>query len=712
MPLAAAAQTTLTGRVIGERGAPAAGVMVSLENTLDGTVTDSAGGFTLVTTETGPQTLVVGGGGIYEESRTRLTILPGAPPPRLDILLRKDPRSIETVTVTAGAFTASGDGEKTVLKPLDIVTTAGAQADVVRTFQLLPGVQQPANTPGLFVRGGDASEAAIVVDGLVVQNAFFAGPPGAATRSRFQPFAFKGYAFSSGGYSARYGQALSSVLELNTLDLPERSTVNLGANMAGVYASASRLWEEKAGVEVTASYNNLQPFYGIANTNFDFYDVPKGGTASAKWAWKPCKDGLLKVMGNWNRFSSGTGVPDPAQPGRQIRFGIRNTTGWGTASYRHTIGTKWTLFTALLYSANKDDNTFDGTTAGGDDRRAQLRAEARRQVTARLSILAGFEGNRFSYSRVFGKWNSTFTETQGALYGEARWSPTRSFSIVPGVRVERSGLLDQTTASPRIAAAIRAGKWGSVGLATGLFYQLPDVSYLLVGARPDQQRAVHAIANYTYSRADRTLRLEAYYKDYDALTRETQTTGMPFDPNPFRNPFGVAITATGYGYAQGAELFWRDRKTVKNTDYWISYSYIDTRRLYRNFPVEATPDFVADHNASFVGKYWIEKWQTNVNATYSFATGRPYYNPQNTEFLADRTPAFHNLAMTVNYLTSIGKWFTVVYAGVDNLTNRKNVFGYRYSADGQQRWAQVPALYRSYFVGINLSLTEFDKDEL
>lgn len=79
--------------------------------------------------------------------------------------------------------------------------------------------------------------------------------------------------------------------------------------------------------------------------------------------------------------------------------------------------------------------------------------------------------------------------------------------------------------------------------------------------------------------------------------------------------------------------------------------------------------------------------------------------------MADRTPDFHNLSLNINYLRTIGKWFTVIYAGVDNVTNSKNVFGYRYDAAGN-RYEMRPALYRSVFVGINFSLTAFDKDEL
>ncbi len=149
---------------------------------------------------------------------------------------------------------------------------------------------------------------------------------------------------------------------------------------------------------------------------------------------------------------------------------------------------------------------------------------------------------------------------------------------------------------------------------------------------------------------------------------------------------------------------------VMSFEEWLSY--INTKRLYKNFPAEATPDFISDHNLSLVTKYWIEKWSTMVSGTYSYASGKPYYNPANPVFLGDRTPDYHNLALQVSYLRSIGKWFTVFYLSVDNVMNRKNIFGYRYSADGQSRYPVQPAMFRTIFAGVNISLSKFDKDEL
>lgn len=700
--LSVKAQTTISGRVINTAGEPVAGANVYLLNTIDGGTSDSSGAFKFETEETGVQTIVA------EEIDHRDAGMPitiNGDITDIEIKMNRGPIRMKNVTVTAGSFEASGS-EATILNPLDIVTTAGAQADVVRAIQTLPGTQQQGNQTGLFVRGGDASETAVIIDGLVAQNAFLSTAPGVAARSRFGPFQFKGVSFSSGGYSARYGQALSSVLDLNSQDQPDESTINMGVNMAGVYASGSKLFN-KTSIEGSASYNNLSPFYGLANTNFDFYDIPEGGSASTKFTYKPNENGIFKAFVNYQQFSNGTRLPNPEDNTQTLDFGLKNRNVYGALSYKQTWKAKWGMYVAGMYSYNQDDITFNTTPVVNKDDRAQMRLEGKYYAGSKFNVLLGTEIQQFSYERAFGAFNTNFKETQLAGYVEAEYIPINWLALKPGVRYEYSQVIGQSAIAPRFAAAIRSGLHGQFSVASGMFYQLADPLYYTLGYRPEFQQSIHYIANYQYVNNDRTLRLETYYKDYQQLVRE-KLNGT-FDPNSFRVPVGT-VDNSGYGYAQGFEVFWRDKKSVKWGDYWVSYSYIDTRRLYKNYIDEAQPDFIATHNLNIVGKYYVSKWHTQFNATYSYASGRPYYDPANADFMGDRAPDFHNLSMTVNYLKSFGKWFSVIYAGVDNVTNNKNIFGYRF-ANGV-RTPIEPAIYRSVFVGVNFSLTAFDVDEL
>ena len=51
-----------------------------------------------------------------------------------------------------------------------------------------------------------------------------------------------------------------------------------------------------------------------------------------------------------------------------------------------------------------------------------------------------------------------------------------------------------------------------------------------------------------------------------------------------------------------ADVFWRDKKTFKHVDYWVSYSYLDTKRLYSRYLEEVMPTFAAKHTFVLVYK--------------------------------------------------------------------------------------------------------------
>ena len=77
-----------------------------------------------------------------------------------------------------------------------------------------------------------------------------------------------------------------------------------------------------------------------------------------------------------------------------------------------------------------------------------------------------------------------------------------------------------------------------------------------------------------YVKGKRTFRVETYYKSYSDLVKYP-------DDDP------IKLTNEGTGAAKGLELFWRDNGSINRLDYWISYSYLDTKRNYLDFPYEA-----------------------------------------------------------------------------------------------------------------------------
>ena len=86
---------------------------------------------------------------------------------------------------------------------------------------------------------------------------------------------------------------------------------------------------------------------------------------------------------------------------------------------------------------------------------------------------------------------------------------------------------------------------------------------------------------------------------------------------------------------------------------------------------------------------------------YSYTSGHLYYNPNNSNFLFERTPS-----LWVNYLTNIKGNFTVIYLSVGNVLGTERIFNYRYSTDGETRTSINPAANRMTLIGTYITISK------
>jgi len=219
------AQVKISGHVVESGGEAVPGVNVFLADTYDGASTDANGYFEFETQERGKRILAARFVG-YKEFIQEIEIQNENF--EFTIKLIETINELQAVTITAGAFTASDVARRTVFRALDIATTAGATADIAGALNTLPGTQKVGESGRLFVRGGDGNETRTFIDGLVVLDAYKPSAPNTPSRGRFLPFMFKGTSFSIGGYSAEYGQALSSALVLDSKDKAELTRTDFG----------------------------------------------------------------------------------------------------------------------------------------------------------------------------------------------------------------------------------------------------------------------------------------------------------------------------------------------------------------------------------------------------------------------------------------------------------------------------------------------------
>ncbi len=258
-------QSTINGIVTNQNGAAIVGANVYLEGTYDGSTTDDEGKFRFSTSETGSQTLIVS----YLSYETFTMLGDISLLKDLKIKLKDDVNTLDAVVLSAGTFQAGDNSKVNALKPLDVVTTASALGDFVGALQTLPGTATVAEDGRLFVRGGEAEETQIFIDGIRVFTPYSPTTNNTPTRGRYSPFLFDGITFSTGGYSAEYGQALSSVLLLNTIDEPDQEKTDIGIMTVGGTLGNTQKWA-KSSLSVNASYINLAPYLEVFKDRNDW----------------------------------------------------------------------------------------------------------------------------------------------------------------------------------------------------------------------------------------------------------------------------------------------------------------------------------------------------------------------------------------------------------------------------------------------------------
>jgi hypothetical protein len=600
------AQTKISGKVVDEKNNPVSGANVFIEGSYDGGSTNDKGEFQFSTTETGSKILVVSFL-TYETIKLPIDI---SNYEFKTIKLKENLNMLDTVVINAGTFEAGDKAKVTVLKPLDIVTTAGSNADIVAALQTLPGTQTVGESGRLFVRGGESDEAQTYVDGIRVAQPYGATTQNLPTRGRFSPFLFSGISFSTGGYSAEYGEALSSVLLLNTIDEITEEKTDISLMTVGLGLANSQKWKNNS-ISFNTAYIDLAPYQLAVPQNVD-WNRPFQSLSGETVYRHNFTDGLLKVYAAFDasRFDLNQESINSID---KIRINLKNNNFYLNASYKVNLMRKWQLSTGLSYGYGNNKIGFDTDKINNTEHASHLKIKVKKSFSDRAKLTFGADYFITQFDENFNtSFKSDYNVNISAVYSEVDVFFSKNLAGKAGLRIAHNDLLNETAISPRASIAYKVSKSSQFSLAYGEFEQAPRQDYLKYNSNFINEKASHYILNYQYSKSKRTFRSEIYLKDYTNLVK--YDTNQPFLNSNYSND--------GYGYAKGLDIFWRDGKTFKNLEYWVSYSYIDTKRDYKNYEAKVTPSFVAKHNLSIVTKYWIDKWKSQVGFAHSFNSGR------------------------------------------------------------------------------------------
>ncbi|TPD66888.1 TonB-dependent receptor [Flavobacterium microcysteis] len=698
--IATFAQQTVSGKVVDEKGRPIAGANVFIEGTYDGDSSNEQGNFSFQTTVTGKQKLVVTFL-TYETLNQEITVEDFK---NKTVKMKESVNTLDAVVITAGTFESGDKARTSVLKPMDIVTTAGAAGDIIGALLTLPGTQTVGEDGRLFVRGGEADETQTYVDGLRVSQPYGATTNNLPTRGRFSPFLFSGIAFSTGGYSAEYGEALSSVLLLNTIEDPDQNKTDISLMSVGLGIGNTQKWE-KSSLSVNASYVNLAPYQVAVPQAVDWNRAYQSISGEMVYRYH-FNNGTLKTYMAFDAADFDLNQEDINRP-EKIRVDVRNNNFYLNSSYKGYFGSNYQLTTGISYgySQNKIGIALDDVKNA--EHATHMKIKIGKNITERIRLTAGADYFTTKFDEDFAEnagntFSSGYNNNIAATYAEANIFFSKRFAAKAGFRFSYTDLLQESNLSPRFSLGYKVSDNGQLSFAYGDFVQSPRQEYLKYSDRFESEKTAHYILNYEYSKSGRIFRAEAYLKQYrDLVKYDTET--VQFD-SQFNN--------NGKGFAKGIDLYWRDNTTFKNLEYWFSYSYINTKRDFKNYPKEVTPSFVADHSLSLVTKYWVNSLRSQIGFTHSFNSGRPYNDPNKADFMSGKTKTYNNLSFSWAYLVSQQK---ILYFSVSNVMGTDNVFGYQYAnnpdTSGQfQRKAIGQPADRFFFVGFFWTISDNKKD--
>lgn len=699
-PLCSFSQAHLQGTVKDGTGQPLSGVNVFIKDSYDGTSSAKDGTFHFSSDEKGMRSVVATSVGYKAiEQPVELT----GKEIELKIVLLEEVNQLDAVVISAGSFTAGEDKRRTLLKPLDIATTAGATADIAGALNTLPGTQKVGESGRLFVRGGDGTETRTFIDGMVVLNAYGPAAPNTPSRGRFLPFMFKGTSFSTGGYSAEYGQALSSALVLNSKDKAEINQADIGLLSVGGDVAHTQVWGGGSW-SGKLQYTNLRPYNHVISQRVDWKNPMASFEGSSAFRQQIGK-GMVKVYGNFSQTDFSLYRHDILNPASRQLYDISNRYRYGNISYKTVLNATWDIRSGFSYSYNQNKISIEGLPAEETEKGTHTKWVLSHSFSDNTEWHFGSELiNRTYFASRFNDTtqqiiSKSFTEAIAAGFTEAEFILGSRIAAKLGSRYEYNSLNGKSSIDPRLSIAYKPGKTGQFAFAYGLFRQSAKNQFLRINSQLSEERAEHFILNYQIITDHKTFRIEAYYKKYLDLVKYVNN-----------NPF--SLNNTGSGYAQGIELFWRDNQTIRNADYWVSYSYLDTQRDYLYYPFAAVPTFASAHNFSVVYKHYVRALQSQIGLTYSYASGRTYYNPNlgSDQFQTQRTPSYQDLSLNISYLP---KSWLIIYASCTNLLHRNNIFGYQYSAQPNTNGEYVSQAIRqpaNHFVFLGVFIT-FSKNK-
>ncbi|GAB3798451.1 TonB-dependent receptor [Spirosoma humi] len=576
-------------------------------------------------------------------------------------------RALTEVDVKAGRLT-NKVSESAQMSSIDVpvsqikkIPAFLGEKDVMKVLQLMPGVQKGSEgQTGIYVRGGGPDQNLIILDDAVVYNAnhlfgFF---------SVFNGDAIKSVELIKGGFPARYGGRLSSVIDLN---MKEGNREKLHGE-GGIGLIASRLLLEgpltknkKASFLVSGRRTYLdiiaaplirQQSGGTLTAGYYFYDL----NAKANYDFGPKNKLYLSTYFGRDRFYANDNS-------ESTDTGLSWGNATGTLRWNHLFSQKLFSNLSLIFSDYKFQiSSVEKSTQGTDTyslfynsgiRDFSLKYDVDYYPTPQHSVRMGLQStyHRFTPSAVVLQ-NAGINQSinnvdnidvlESGIYIEDTWRPSSQLRLNGGLRLSYFQVqkAQYVRPEPRLSAAftirpdlsIKASyalmnqyvhllSNTGIGLPTDLWVPTTDV----VKPQQSQQVAVGIAKDFSTGGAFAkgiTLTVEGYYKAMNNIInyKEGASFLLINDPTSANSVRWEDNVTAGRGWSYGTEILLQ--KKVGRFSGWAGYTLSWTQWQFAelNDGRPYYPRYDRRHDISLVGIYELNKHIT-LSATWVYGTG-------------------------------------------------------------------------------------------
>lgn len=720
-PHAAAQGAPAQGRVVDVlTGRPLAGAVVTVQGTPLRTTTAADGSFRFDQVPPGVWAFQANAIGFRPLVRSDVVVAPGRNP---DVLFQLQPLPLELagIVIEPEYFDRppSAATSTQALAYEEIRRLPGGLEDVARAVAAQPGVVQVSNGRNdLIVRGGAPSENLYLIDGIEVENINHFGTQGATGG----PLSFvnldlvRDVTFSTGGFGARYGDRLSSVL---AIDLKDGRTDRVGGRATLASSQFGLDVEGPTGRDGSFALSVRRSYLDLVFRAAGFGFVPQYWDVLGKWTYRPTpRDeigffaiGALDDVSFFNdtedqRYDNAR-VLGNAQDRYVAGVSYRRVLGRGLLDVRvgrnfadFTFEQRDTLLAEVFASASRESETalrtdLGLTLGGGWDAHVGVQGKLA-TVRGSASFPGGLETDfGDSIPATDAAWDRRFTKLAG--YAELSRSLARRLRFALGVRVDAFTELERPAAwGPRLSLSYDLTTRTTLALSGGVYQQAP--AYVWVASNPVNERLRHirtdqAVVGIEHRvRPDTRVRLELYGKRYDHYAASTfrpylvmANTGAGFGgagDDDFA-AFGFdPLVSEGSGEAWGGEVLVQKRLSAVPL-YGTGAVAVGWARFTPLDGIARSGTYERRVNATLSGGYRFgDRWEAGLK--FRLGTGLPY-----TPYAADgsrdaaalntaRFPVTHALDVRVDRRWFFRSWTLVTYVDVQNVYNRRNVSGIRW----------------------------------